>query len=330
MANVIIGIHGLGNKPPESVLKRWWKRSMNEGLMTHGHKSIISSFEMVYWADILYEKPLDPYQKSTDSPYYVHERYLRAPENLKVEDFTTRRKVVDYLVRQMNRIFLNEDMTLNYSFISDAIISRYFKDLEVYYSGNYIKGNSIIENVDLLIRQRLCRILEKHRKDNIMLIGHSMGSIIAFDVLTFMVPDIGIKAFVTIGSPLGFPVVISKIAAGHRKLGISGTALKTPPGVTGNWYNFSDIQDKVAFNYKLSEYYHENKFGVKPVDFLVINNYETEGERNPHKSYGYLRSAEFSKVLNDFIMSEKLSTGRKVLRRLNRLGQKIKSNISPG
>lgn len=328
MANVIIGIHGLGNKPPEAVLKRWWKLSMNEGLSKNKHRSFVTSFELVYWADILHEKSLDPDETNSESPYYIDERYSRAPENLQVEDFSTRKRVVEYVGKQMYRIFLNQDLSLNYSFISDAIIRRYFKDLETYYNGNFTRENSRIDNVNELIRKRLCRILEKHSKDNILLISHSMGSIIAYDVITFILPDIPIGTFITMGSPLGFPSVISKIADECRKRGISEPFLRTPPGVTGNWYNYSDIQDKVAFNYKLSEHYSENRNGVKPVDLLVINDYEVGGERNPHKSFGYLRAPEFSEILDDFMESEKLTTGRRVLRKLSRLGHHLKSRIS--
>jgi hypothetical protein len=328
MANIIIGIHGLGNKPPESVLKRWWKLSMNEGLIANNFRSFVSSFDLVFWADILHEKLLDPDEADAESPLFIDEKYQKTSDNFQVEDFHTREKVIDYLAKQMNRIFLNEDLTLNYSFISDAIISRYFKDLELYYSGITVKEDVIEDTVDHLIRKRLCIMLEKHRNDDIMLISHSMGSIVAFDVLTFMVPDIRIKTFITMGSPLGFPVVISRIAAEHKKKGISGSVLRTPPGITGNWYNFSDIQDKVSFNHKLSEYYSANTLGVKPIDFLVINNYENNGERNPHKSYGYLRAPEFSKILNEFIVSEKISMGRKVVRTLTRLGHRLKYKIS--
>jgi len=34
MANIIIGIHGLGNKPSRHFLEYWWKLAMEEGLKT--------------------------------------------------------------------------------------------------------------------------------------------------------------------------------------------------------------------------------------------------------------------------------------------------------
>jgi len=213
MANVIIGIHGLGNKPPELLLEKWWKLAMIEGLKTGHYSTGIPEFELSYWSDILYGRPLNPDEFDRDSPCFIEEKYVKAPEYFPVESFDSRKKIVSYLGRQMNRILLNDDLTLNYSFISDAIISRYFRDLEEYYSETLVESAEGKRRINELIRERLRDKLEEHRNDNIMLISHSMGSIIAFDVLTFLVPDIGINTFVTMGSPLGLPVVISKIAA---------------------------------------------------------------------------------------------------------------------
>ncbi len=289
---------------------------MKEGLKSGNFNPILPNFEMVVWSDILYEKFLDPNEKDVESPFFIDEKYVKASGEFTNEDYSTRIKVVDYLGKQMNWIFLNEDLSLNYSFISDAIISRYFKDLEVYYSGNS-SGKNGKHCAKKLIRARLLKKLKQHRKDNIMLISHSMGTVIAYDVLTFLEPDININTFITMGSPLGLPVIKSRIAAELKEKGFSeSTVLKTPPGITQNWFNFSDILDKVAFNYKLSDHYSENSYGVKPIDQLVINNYEINGNRNPHKSFGYLRTSEFAKVLNDFIQTEKPTLVEKIIQKI--------------
>lgn len=329
MANVIIGIHGLGNKPPEHLLGKWWKDAMTEGLENSGYDTGLTKFRLAYWADILYDKRQDPDEKDPASPYFMDEKYNEAAGDFSAEDYTTRKRVIDFLGRQMNRIFLNEDLSLNYSFISDTIIRRYFNDLEIYYSGSIldIKNNESFKAGEL-IRERLYSLLNDHRNDEIMLIGHSMGSIIAYDVLTFLAPDIRINTFVTMGSPLGLPAVISRIAAEGRQRGI-GNQLTTPPGVNGKWYNFSDLHDKVSFNYKLSDHYFKNIHGIKPADILIVNNYESDGVRNPHKSFGYLRTPEFSEILNEFILTEKLSLIQKTSRRFNRITKNLKSLISP-
>lgn len=325
MANVIIGIHGLGNKPPKALLEQWWEISMIEGLRASEFNPSLTKFEMVYWADIIYDNPLNELEEDEDSPYFLKEKYTEAPENFVIEDRSRRLSIVDFLSRQLNRIFLNDDLTLNYTFITDAIVHNFFKDLEIYYAETCTMENGQVLPMHDLIRERLVTKLKEHKDDNIMLISHSMGSIIAFDVLSFMAPDIRINTFITMGSPLGLPVVISKIAAEQKQMGNINNLMTTPSGISGNWFNFSDILDKVAFNYKLSDDFSENSFGVKPTDYLVVNNYKSNGIYNPHKSYGYLRTPKFSRILNDFISSEKPTCTEKLLSWMNRLINYIRS-----
>ncbi len=325
MANVIIAIHGLGNKPSKQLLEHWWKLAMTEGLRAKGKKTILPKFEMVYWADLLYDKPQSESEPDMDSPYFLNEKYEMSSFNEKHENHNIREKIIDFLNRQMNRIFLNEDLSLNYSFITDSIIRKYFKDLEIYYNGHSEDENADNDNKRDLIRQRLLVVLEKHKHDTIMLVSHSMGSIIAFDVLTFLAPHIKIHTFITIGSPLGLPVVVTKIALEQRTtMNDNSHHMQTPPGITTNWYNFSDIQDKVAFNYKLNDDFAENAYGVKPIDFLVENDYESNGKANPHKSYGYLRTAEFSEILDTFIAQNKMNIKDKIIQKTTNIMNRIK------
>ncbi len=50
--------------------------------------------------------------------------------------------------------------------------------------------------------------------------------------------------------------------------------------------------------------YAENGNGVKVKGVNVINNYEINGNENPHKSYGYLRTPEFSNLLSEFLTKD--------------------------
>jgi len=322
MANVIILIHGLGNKPSKTLLESWWKQAMIEGLKTNKHTTLLPKVEMVYWADLLYDSPLDEKITDINNPHYLGEKYVKSQKNFPIENHDTRKKIIDFLNRQINRIFLNDDLSLNYSFIADSIINNYFKDLERYYNEKCFDEDKKPCDAKYIIRQRLLKVLEKYKNEKILLVAHSMGSIVAFDVISSMAQNISIDTLVTMGSPLGLPVIVSNISQ-ELKLK-SRDQLKTPPNIK-NWYNFSDLLDKIAFNYKLSDDYAENEFGVKPIDSLVINNYEINGIRNPHKSFGYLRTPEFAKILNDFILSEDLNILEKALRKTKKVFHTIKT-----
>ena len=55
MTKIIIGIHGLSNKPEKSQLKEWWKAAMLEGLEKNAGISLSElPFESIYWADVTY------------------------------------------------------------------------------------------------------------------------------------------------------------------------------------------------------------------------------------------------------------------------------------
>ena len=301
MAKVIIGIHGLGNKPPKKTLENWWRSAMMEGLEKHDKSMDLPHFELVYWADILYKKPLDESIADKDDPYFMDERYAPGLKEFIPEENSLRQKVLDFIEDQLDNLFLNQDLTVNYSGITDMIISRYFKDLEVYYAEECLDENDEKCMVRTVIRERLVKTIKKYKDDDIMLIGHSMGSIIAYDVLTFLVTEVNINTFFTIGSPLGFPVIQGKIAAEWQSKRLVPPKLKTPPGVTKHWYNLADLKDRIALIYDLGKNYEPNYRGISPDDFVVFNDYESNHVFNPHKSYGYLRTKEFAQLLSSFI-----------------------------
>ncbi len=305
MARIILGIHGLGNKPDQETLTQWWQLSLQEGLDRQGFKTKLPEFKMVYWADVLYPQPLDKTIEDPDDPYFIEEKYTTAPPDFKRKSYRIRKKLVRFIGKKLHRIFLNEDFTLRYSFIPDYIIRRYFTDLDIYYKDACENEDPEECKKKELIKQRLADALKEHKNDEIFLIAHSMGSIIAFDVLSFFAPESKVHTFITIGSPLGLPLVISKIASQYKNKPIGRREMVTPPGVYGNWFNFSDVLDKITLSYKLSRKFKFNENAIKPRDYSVANNYMSEdGKPNPHKSFGYLRTPELARVLKVFLTTE--------------------------
>ena len=319
MSRIIIGIHGLGNKPPEKILKKWWKKSIKEGLKVIDHPRLFLKFELVYWAHFHHPKPLNPKEKNEKDPLHLDDPYIPMKYFTPKKPSKLRKKILDYLEKQLHKIFLNDDGSINFASITDLIIHRYFRDLDFYYSATYPGETKTEYPAKEVIREKLARILEKHRGKHILLIAHSMGSIIAYDVLTQTVPDITIDTFVTIGSPLGLPLVMSKILLEQNKTVKKGTRAKRPKNVLKNWYNFSDLEDKVALDHSLADDYEESSSHVQVIDKVVYNNYEHDGKRNPHKSYGYLRTPELAEVIHDFLNQGKNKAIIRITDKLNRL-----------
>jgi hypothetical protein len=300
MSKIIIGIHGLDNKPPWEILQRSWEKAVLEGLKEAGYLELPFRFSLVYWANLIYPEPLHPEETDTESPLYDDEPYVPAGDFIRKEPSELRKKVLTYLSEQIKALFLNEDMSINFSSITDAIIQRYFKELDLYYCTTCIMKERSGVLVKDVIREQLTATLRHYRDSDILLIAHSMGSIIAYDVLTQCTPDITIDTFVTIGSPLGIPVVMSKIISEQRQTVETVEIARVPEAVIRRWYNLSDLDDNMTVNYKLSDDFRENSHQVMVTDIIVSNNYEYRGKKNPHKSYGYLRTPELAEIVYSF------------------------------
>ena len=288
MSKIIIGIHGLGNKPPKKFLERWWKKSIREGLKRIDCDRVFFNFKLIYWANFLHPNPLNPAINDMDNPLYLKEPYLPAIGLSDEKPSKMLQKILDVIEKELDQVLLNDDLTVNYSMISDLIIHHFFKDLDAYYQTDC--KNKKVEKCKAkeIILEHVAHELIKHRRKDIMLIGHSMGSIIAYDILTTLAQELEIDNLVTIGSPLGIPVVMSRIAAEIHPKPPKGEKLTTPPNIIHNWFNISDLSDKIAFNYNLR-------------DDFAANDYEINGEKNPHKSFGYLRTPDFARIVVDFL-----------------------------
>jgi len=132
----------------------------------------------------------------------------------------------------------------------------------------------------------------------VMLIAHSMGSIVAYDVLRRAgrtLPGVRISHFVTLGSPLGLGG-IGEIVAGPLRV----------PECVARWTNLADPTDYAAeWNTRLANDYRANRAGVVVSDRLVTNGYVNgSGKPNTHKIYGYLRTPEVSELIAEFVRQE--------------------------
>lgn len=310
MSAIIVGIHGLANKPPEQVLAKYWKDSISEGLQKNCGVSGDFDMEMVYWADLLYKHPLHDDDSFHFDKLYNDEPYTEGPSKLPSYDEgffdglrATASSVVGASVDWAKQQFGMDSL-------ADWVLDKALKDLAFYYDDqrqiatpSNAQGRALAREVLRgQLSKRLLRLIDRR----IMLIAHSMGSIIAYDVLR----DIGqtdsdfkIADFVTIGSPLGLPHVKAKIFA-ERSLyaGTASDCLRTPTVVADSWVNYADRRDPVAFDTHLKDDFEQNRHKVRVEDDLIANSYQSPaGKANYHKSYGYLRAPELSKRISAFL-----------------------------
>lgn len=301
MKKVIIGIHGLNNKPKPALLSEWWRKSIADGLEKIGIKAQKFDFEMVYWADHNYGASLDEHVSDIENELYLGEPYLPPADHEIINKSEIKKKFLDIFEKETDNIFLSKGRITGIDKLVDSTVKKIFKDLDNYYNGYGDNQKDRISGPEL--RNRLNSVLQKYKGYRIFLIAHSMGSIIAYDTLQSYRDTIEIDTFATIGSPLGLAVIIKKIL---WDLGLpidSNSKVPTPENITGHWFNFSDLNDKIAINYNLADDFSANSKRVKPIDFQVINDYIKDGVRNPHKGYGYLRTKELAEKVFEFLQN---------------------------
>ena len=324
MGNVVIGVHGVANKPPSDQLAAWWEAAIREGLARNcGPTDADFVFEMVYWAKYVYRHPLHLDRDFVFDDLFNREPYLPADEGAlkpygEWMDESVLAKGLSFFGRAVEAAKEHFGMTG----VRDWALNRTFKDLAYYYYDDPrpVRNRDNLEADPVRLRQalqeELTRALRKHSGKTILLIGHSMGSVIAYDVLRDLgreAEGIEISHFVTLGSPLCFPHVQARIRE-ERGTRPDGTPdpdpVRAPTLVTRRWVNHADRRDPVTIDVRLADDYGPNTAGVGVEDELVYNDYRAPNpspedpdrlEENPHKSYGYLRTPEFSALMQSFL-----------------------------
>lgn len=181
--------------------------------------------------------------------------------------------------------------------LPDPRIRSSIHDTEQYFANR--------DNIACRIRELLKLALRQHvdTGDRLLLLGHSMGSVIAYDALWELHHIEGMEhcvdCLLTIGSPLGMRYVQKRL------VGIEQPHPRRHPGNIRYWVNISARGDLVALDPSLG-----NDFGdmvtenyIDSIDDrsdCIFNHYRDERGLNVHKSYGYLVNPVVDKVITDW------------------------------
>ena len=171
-----------------------------------------------------------------------------------------------------------------------------------YETNRYFKNkNDIACRLRELLKQELRTRLANNEK--VLLIGHSLGSVIAYDTLWELSHEEKlpgkIDMFLTIGSPLGMNYVQKRLM-GHDK-----EAKDKYPTNIRHWVNIASVGDIVAVEREFAKSYKE-MITLNMVDSIedhcsgIYNFFRNEEGLNVHRSYGYLVNPAVGKVIADW------------------------------
>ncbi|MCG3810612.1 MULTISPECIES: hypothetical protein [Gammaproteobacteria] len=272
-----IAIHGRSNKPPAHILEDSWLRAINDS-RRHVNQPLInkSQFSMAYYADVFYQQPLyfDPEPYLPDIPTNHSPIPLAADEDHLSAMMEQNKWRLDNLFFEPLLSEFGVYRALNY--LSKPLLRYWLTDVYRYFHDPAFA---------LEIEKPLIRLLQDYRHHSITLISHSLGTVIAYNVLQKLAAqrttqDISIDRWITLGSPLGLASVKAQLKRNLQ------SPLAVPENISA-WLNYSDKRDIVCIDGDLADDFAKNNSGVSVQDFQVVNAYPG----NPHKSYGYLRVA---------------------------------------
>ena len=235
----IIFIHGLSNKPRKSELQRLWLEALatphkQDGGFNLGAVGIQASF--IYWADLFYDTPLPDgdYESNFESKAAEIEASITSNIQLIENDWSS-----NLAKKYSSDLDFSEPPNPETDDPYELIpIPKPIKNLFIKKFAR--ESYAYLFNVDQIrdkIKSRFFDVLNKRSFDNTVLVGHSQGSFIAYDILTSdTCPEI--HGFMTIGSPLGVDEIQRELDW-SRQNGF-------PKNLSGDWVNVYDFYDPIS------------------------------------------------------------------------------------
>ena len=161
----------------------------------------------------------------------------------------------------------------------------------------------------MLVRERLrtqiCTLMD--RGDDIVLISHGTGSVVAYDVLWQLSHDPDLKEqygdkkielWMTLGSPLGDSNIQKRLLGAKEE-----TPTKFPVNVI-SWHNVAAEDDYTCHDNTLADDFNmmmQQRIVSVVHDYRIFNLAVRYGRSNPHSSIGYYIHPRVSKVLADWL-----------------------------
>ncbi|MEM9391171.1 MAG: hypothetical protein AAGA02_11895 [Bacteroidota bacterium] len=317
----IILIHGLASKPPKEVLHKLWTKCLIENIRCSNSELATmlektpDTFESAYWANTI------PHHIEDDEDY-VKKLEVRVDEVIEA-----RKEADDFHVgigEKVSDFFKDKGVDLvkilaGALTVKDDVMKAVLRETELYDQDQYI-ADKIRRPLEMAIRSAW----DENQK--VVIISHSMGSFIAYDVLwRFSHRNVEefeeyknrrVSMFITMGSPLGDPTIQNLLfGKHHRKHG-----KRQYPTNIDFWHNYSCLGDVVSHQENFKNIFFEDmqdhgllKGAYQAIDYLNLHNpfqvVSHEGnkkreKRNPHKSYGYLIQPRLGTWVSDFLQDE--------------------------
>ena len=298
MTRQLVLIHGRAQEHKDSVaLKAEWLDALSEGLAKSNLKLPITEDDVrfPFYGDTLYDlvggKPSDiaadiivrGLESDNEEQQFAGEFIAEVQQRTGVSDEQLRQLAGDDVIRRgpLNWEWVQTFLKAVDRFVpfgSGAGISLFTHDVFVYLTNKLVR-----EKINAGVSAAIAPDRET------VVVGHSLGSVVAYNVLQEMGSRTIVPLFVTVGAPLAVTAVKARL----KRMG----DIRCPECVS-EWFNAMDERDCVAL-YPLSSQY----FPLNPVNPAITNKLDVSNKtRNRHGIAGYLDDKEVAQRIYDALI----------------------------
>lgn len=280
----ILFVHGRKPKPPPDVFRPPLWRCLLEGVRRadpQAHAALRERpdcFRLVSWYDIFYDTDRDIGQ-DLDGIERVIRLQQAAPEDV---------AAARSWHRHLRRVLYG--LSDRFPWLMERFADQWIRDTV----GDTLRYLQDRDGLATRVRERVIEALEDARRDGarVLLIGHSLGSVAAYEALWVLTHErrrpVPVDVFMTLGSPLGTRFIQHSLL-GYRSAGQG----RFPHGVR-HWHNLATVGDLAALDPDVADDFAA-MLDLGLLETLRDNTRDLYGAfrsaaegLNVHRSYGYL------------------------------------------
>ncbi len=282
----IIMIHGRAQEGKDPIkLQQQWEAAMNKGFENAGLQRLDDiQIEFPFYGDKL-EELLEQLQAPLIADFNLRGATLDSHETSfrgeLLEELAGRAGISDDQIQHHYSGQVQERGLLNWEWVhsilkaldstplGEAAIDTFTRDVYAYLTNPTIRRT--IENI----------VAEKFKQGPYLVIGHSLGSVVGYNVLRALPSDVSVVKYITVGSPLGLKAIKTKLEIPLKM-----------PDCTSEWTNAFDDRDVVAL-YPLDN----SRFPTNPTIYNIAN--VKNHTDNRHGIAGYLDNQDVAKQIHN-------------------------------